>query len=81
MDRLLKRKEVETFSAGVKGKESERMDRLLKRKEVETLTGLSRSSLYRWIERGQFPKPLRLSTRTVRWEESTIHDWMKALRP
>ena len=55
------------------------MDRLLKRKEVETLTGLSRSSLYRWIERGQFPKPLRLSARTVRWEASTIDDWVKQL--
>ena len=53
--------------------------KLLKRKEVEALTGLSRSSLFRWIEKGQFPRPLRLSARTVRWEASTIHDWMQSL--
>lgn len=44
----------------------------LRRPEVEALTGLSRSTLYNWMKRGEFPQPVKLGTRLVAWRESDI---------
>lgn len=40
---------------------------IVKRATVEAATGLSRSSLYRLISAGQFPAPVKLSSRSVGW--------------
>lgn len=52
-----------------------RPERQLRRQEVEVITGLSASSIYRLIEAGDFPRPLRITTRCVRWLESEIAQW------
>lgn len=49
---------------------------LLRRKQVEALTGLSRSSIYEAIKRGDFPKPIQLTERTVAWTASSVNDWI-----
>jgi prophage regulatory protein len=51
-------------------------DRYLRRTEVEKLTGLSRSSIYRHISNGAFPRPFALTRRSVRWRESELIGWM-----
>jgi Predicted transcriptional regulator len=51
---------------------------ILRRAEVERLVGLSRSSLYRLIERGEFPRPLTISSRAVRWRADEIATWIEA---
>lgn len=51
--------------------------RLLSRTQVEQLTGLSTSSLYRAMHRGEFPEPLRVSTRSVRWRNDEIQAWIE----
>jgi prophage regulatory protein len=51
-------------------------DRLLRRREVEELTGLSRSTIYDWIRTGQFPRPVSLGPRTVRWSEREVERWI-----
>ena len=43
--------------------------------DVKRLTGLSRSSLYEQMQRGVFPRPIRISTRAVAWRESDIVAW------
>ena len=55
-------------------------NRMLRRAEVETLTGLSRSTIYAQMRTGNFPLPVRLSLRAVRWRESEITAWL-AERP
>lgn len=56
-------------------------DRLLRRREVELETGLSRTTIYRKMDEGRFPRPRRLQgTRTVRWAEGDIAAW-KASQP
>lgn len=55
-------------------------DRLLTRPEVEVETGLSRTSIYRKMEEGTFPRPKRISQRAVRWPQSKIDAW-KANQP
>ena len=51
-------------------------ERILRRHEVEARTGLPRSSLYRLIANGEFPKQRRLSASTVGWLESEISTWI-----
>jgi len=48
----------------------------LKRKEVERITGLSRSTIYRLMDQGKFPRPLTVSSMAVRWIESEIQEWL-----
>ena len=40
--------------------------KFLRRREVEEVTGLSRSTIYALMSRGEFPKPVKVSTRAVR---------------
>ncbi|WP_443217137.1 helix-turn-helix transcriptional regulator [Seohaeicola sp. 4SK31] len=40
-------------------------ERILRRPEVEARTGLSRSTIYLWIQQGEFPKPVALGARLV----------------
>ena len=55
-------------------------DRLLNRAEVERRVGLRRSALYRLMRAGQFPVPLKIGPRAVRWPSSEIEEWL-ASRP
>lgn len=50
----------------------EQPDQLLRLKEVLQLIPVSRSSWYRGISCGQYPKPLKLSKRTVAWSRRDI---------
>ena len=52
------------------------MNRLLRRKEVEQMVGLSRASLYRLAETGDFPHPVRVGPRAVRWPLRDIEQWI-----
>jgi prophage regulatory protein len=49
---------------------------LQRRTAVEQDTGLSRSSIYSLIAEGKFPKPIRLTERSVAWRESDIQQWI-----
>ncbi|WP_286240950.1 helix-turn-helix transcriptional regulator [Neptuniibacter halophilus] len=50
--------------------------RLMKLKEVMHTTGLARSTVYKYIHEGNFPKPVSLGERNVAWLESEIEDWI-----
>jgi prophage regulatory protein len=52
-------------------------DRILRIKTVMQLTGLSRSTLYRKVQRGEFPKQIKLSERCAGWRKSAVHAWMR----
>ena len=51
--------------------------RILRLKTVLDRTGLSRSTLYRKIERGTFPMQVRISERCVGWREAEIEQWLR----
>ena len=53
-------------------------DRALKDTQVREKTGMSKSHMYRLIEVGKFPAPMRISERCVRWSEKTIDEWIEA---
>lgn len=50
--------------------------RLLRRPQVEELTGLSRSTIYAMIQRGDFPAPVQIGRRAVAWSEAAIQIWI-----
>ncbi len=52
------------------------MEKHLRRRTVEAMTGLSRSSLYSLMSKGEFPRPVKLSSRAVAWPESKIAEWL-----
>ena len=56
---------------------TEATDRILRIKSVLERTGLSRSTLYRKIDRGEFPRQVKISERCAGWRESAVRDWMK----
>jgi prophage regulatory protein len=53
------------------------MNRILRRPDVTSRTGLSRSTIYALMERGTFPKQVKLGSRAVGWLESEIEDWLR----
>lgn len=55
-------------------------ERHLRRPAVEAATGLSRSSIYAMMDRGDFPRPVRIGKRAVAWSQSAIDAWL-AERP
>ena len=52
------------------------MNRLLRRKEVEQMVSLSRASIYRLADLGDFPHPVRVGPRAVRWRLGDIERWI-----
>ena len=53
---------------------------LLTRSEVEAAVRLTTSTIYRLMRCGQFPEPIRIGPRAVRWRASDLETWL-ASRP
>jgi prophage regulatory protein len=54
---------------------------LIRLKELRHLTGLGRSTIYRLIEQGRFPKQLRPFGENVRlsvWRATEVRQWIAA---
>ena len=45
--------------------------------EVMELTGLSKATIYRQMEKGNFPKSVKLSERAVAWARDEIEEWLR----
>lgn len=52
--------------------------KLLRVREVLDRTGLRRSTLYRLMAEGKFPRPRQLGMRAVAWVESEVEEWIGA---
>jgi prophage regulatory protein len=49
---------------------------ILRLPDVKTLTGLSRSTIYAAVKRGEFPIPISLGARAIGWLTSEVDDWI-----
>lgn len=56
-------------------------DRILRIRAVLKRTGFSRSTLYRKIQKGTFPKQLRIAERCIGWRESAVEAWLRSPAP
>ena len=50
--------------------------RFIRIKDVVGKVGLSRSQVYRLIQAGLFPSPLKIGPRVSVWSESHVEGWM-----
>ena len=52
-----------------------KLDRFMREKEVLSVTSFSRTTLWREIKRGRFPKSVVISAGRVGWRESAVEAW------
>jgi len=50
--------------------------RIIRLKEVMKMTGLGRSTVYKYIAESTFPRPVSLGDRCVGWLESEVFGWI-----
>lgn len=46
--------------------------------QVLYLTGLGKSSIYKFMGEGHFPQSTKLGSRVTVWQQSDIQDWIKS---
>ena len=50
--------------------------RLIRLKEVMHCSGLARSTIYKYVAAGIFPKPVPLGGRAVAWVQAEVDAWI-----
>jgi prophage regulatory protein len=55
----------------------ESSNRIIRLRTVLDITGLSRSTLYRKMEAGTFPRNMQISTRCAGWRQSDVDVWLR----
>jgi prophage regulatory protein len=54
-------------------------DRILKLPDTKRVSGLSSSEIYRRMDAGTFPRPVKISAKAVGWKMSAIQAWIASL--
>jgi prophage regulatory protein len=49
--------------------------RIYKLPDITAIYSMSRSSIYRAMEQEDFPKPIKLASRSVGWWREQVEDW------
>jgi prophage regulatory protein len=52
-------------------------ERILRMTEVKKIIGLSRSSIYLMMKKGQFPAQVKIGKRAVGWFSSRVFSWVE----
>ena len=52
-------------------------EQLLRFQSVKQKTGLPRSTLYRYMDQGHFPKQVKIGPQAVGWVASEVEQWIK----
>ena len=50
--------------------------RFIRLPQFVEMTGLAKSTIYKWIRLGEFPKQIQLGGKSVVWNERDVIDWM-----
>lgn len=70
------RADTATKSSGVV---TARAGMLIRISEVCEMVGMGRTTIYRWVNEGTFPSPVRVSKYAVRWRVDDVERWRDAL--
>lgn len=54
----------------------ENQHKVLRLPAVIDRVGLGRASIYAYMERGDFPRPIKIGDRAVAWRESDVNAWL-----
>jgi len=52
-------------------------NKFLKLHDIKQLTKVSGSKVYQLVESNQFPKPIKIGKRSVRWIREEVNEWVK----
>lgn len=52
-------------------------EKILRCRDVQEVTGLSRSTIYRMMDRDDFPKATKLGVRAIGWRQSAVNNWIE----
>ena len=50
--------------------------KLIRLNRVIDCTGMARSTIYKYMADGSFPRPVSLGSRSVAWVESEVYEWI-----
>lgn len=53
-------------------------DQLIRLKEVSNRFCIPTSTIWDWIKKGNFPKPIKMGERFIAWRESELNAWLDA---
>jgi prophage regulatory protein len=56
------------------------VDQILRPREVIKITGLARTTIWRGVKAGTFPRPVRLTSSTIGWCENDVAHWLAERR-
>ncbi|MDN7125512.1 AlpA family phage regulatory protein [Pseudidiomarina sp. 1APP75-32.1] len=48
-------------------------------RDIKEQFQISKSTVYRWMDERQFPRPTKFSTKAARWRASDIEDWIESI--
>ena len=51
---------------------------ILRPREVSALIGVSRSTLWRLWQRGEFPRPRKITNRLIGWQAGEVLAWLES---
>ena len=52
--------------------------RLMRMGEVIEMVGVSRATIYRWMDAGDFPRSIALGGNSIAWSEKSVQEWMES---
>ena len=50
----------------------------LRLNHLKELLGVSGSSIWAWVKKGKFPKPIKLSENTTAWNAADVEAWSQS---
>jgi prophage regulatory protein len=55
--------------------------RILRWKQLKHIVSMHRVTVWRKVQKGEFPEPVKLSVRASGWREEDIIAWLNGLKP
>ena len=46
--------------------------------QLTDLIGVSKTTIYRWIDSGKFPNYIKIGDRAIGWRVDDVHEWIES---
>jgi prophage regulatory protein len=56
-------------------------NRFIRMPDLRSKVGLSKSQIYKLIQQGEFPKPIKLGDKIAVWAQTEVEEWMSSKLP
>lgn len=53
---------------------------IMRKAELAEKLGVSSTTIWRWVNEGELPKPITLGPRIIGWEVTVIEQWLESKR-